>query len=183
MNTKRLDPVLFSVILTFVAVGLMLFACFAVYPLSPPMERYVITSGVGYRVKPMGGGEEALHRGVDLAGAVGTPILAAGSGIVAETWPPPGTRRADGKIFAGHPQLGGMIVIDHGGGVLTLYGHLSAVYVKRGDRIRTGQVIGLLGATGKVTGPHLHFELIMDPCLFFPAPLGQPLRDLRGLLR
>jgi len=141
--------------------------------LEPPVAQYTISSGVGYRVNPMGGGEENLHRGVDVPGEVGVPVRAAGTGRVLVTWPAPGQRRADGVIYRGHPELGGLVEIDHGGGLITRYGHLSLVRVKRGDLVKAGDLIGSLGATGKATGPHLHFELVADPCILFSPWVGE----------
>jgi murein DD-endopeptidase MepM/ murein hydrolase activator NlpD len=140
------------------------------------MARYVVTSGVGYRVNPMGGGEEAFHRGIDMVGPPGCAILAADSGVVVEHWPPPGALGADGKVFKGHPAFGGMILIDHGNGVWTLYGHMSRTYVHTGERLKAGQIIGRQGATGDATGEHLHFEVIIDPRLMFDTPM----LDTRG---
>ncbi len=183
-KSKTIDPLGFFVILTLVVTLLAVAACFA-YPLQSPMAAYSISSGIGYRVKPMGGGEEALHRGVDLVGPPGCAILAAAPGVVVEHWPAPGTPipGKPGKTFSGHDVFGGYIVIDHGGGVFTCYGHLSRTFVHTGQRVTAGQIIGRQGATGQATGEHLHFELVVDPCLFFAAPLGPVLRDPRELLR
>lgn len=173
---RKLDPFAFGTILALVATGLAALACFA-YPLQPPMASYTISSGVGYRVKPMGGGEEALHRGVDLVGPPDCAILAAASGVVVEHWPAPG-----GK-WKGHPVYGGYVVLDHGGGIYTAYGHLGKTFVHTGDRVASGQIIGRQGATGQATGQHLHWELIVSPLIFFTPPLGPVARDPRELLR
>ncbi len=134
--------------------------------LDPPLARYSVTSATGYRTSPMGGGEESLHRGVDLFGALGCDVLAAASGVVVEMWPAP-----DGW-YRGHPTFGGLVVISHGEGILTLYGHMDRVYVQEGQRVNKGEPIGRQGNTGLSQGAHVHFELIMNPLLFFPAPLG-----------
>jgi murein DD-endopeptidase MepM/ murein hydrolase activator NlpD len=90
-------------------------------------------------------GFTALHPGVDLAGAVGTPIFAANSGTV---------------IFAGWNSYGyGYAVVLAHGAYTTVYGHLSAVNVSCGQFVNAGQVIGAMGATGNASGPHLHFEI------------------------
>jgi murein DD-endopeptidase MepM/ murein hydrolase activator NlpD len=94
------------------------------------------------------------HQGVDLAAPHGTPVVAAGAGVV---------------VRAG--ELGGYgiaVLIDHGNGFLTHYGHLSALTVQPGDRVATGRQIGNEGSTGHSTGPHLHFEVHRD---YFKNPL------------
>lgn len=88
------------------------------------------------------------HYGLDVAAPTGTPVRAAAAGRV---------------TFSGsRGNYGLLIVIDHGGGVETRYAHLSRLQVKEGDRVRQGQVIGRVGSTGNSTGPHLHFEVLID---------------------
>lgn len=141
--------------------------------LRPPVDGCALTSAMGYRMDPMGGAEESLHRGVDLAGKVGTPVYASASGFIRENWPAPGQKRADGAVFHGHQEYGGYITLDHGGGLITRYGHLSLSLVHTGQYVQQGELIGLLGATGQVTGPHLHFEVVADPLLFLRAQIAQ----------
>ncbi len=88
------------------------------------------------------------HLGTDMRGAVGTPILA----------------MADGTILFAEEQYysGNAVWIDHGQGVLSMYGHLSKFSVKKGDTVKQGQKIGEVGATGRVTGPHLHLSLYIQ---------------------
>jgi murein DD-endopeptidase MepM/ murein hydrolase activator NlpD len=100
------------------------------------------------------------HSGLDIAADQGKPVLAATNGIVAET----------GDYFF----TGNTVIIDHGMGVFSLYAHLSKIDVKPGDVIKQGQEIGLVGMTGRVTGPHLHWTMVMnqtlvDPLLFVPV--------------
>ncbi|MCC6687118.1 MAG: peptidoglycan DD-metalloendopeptidase family protein [Fimbriimonadaceae bacterium] len=103
-----------------------------------------ITSGFGNRFHPILK-RSRLHAGVDFGAGTGTRIVAAGSGTV---------------ISAGYRGgYGNAVVIDHGGGVSTLYGHCSRIYVSAGQRVTRGQQIAAVGSTGLATGPHLHFEV------------------------
>jgi murein DD-endopeptidase MepM/ murein hydrolase activator NlpD len=102
----------------------------------------VITSEFGSG-RVFNGKVTSRHLGVDFRGAVGEPVRAANRGVVA---------LADNFFLAGN-----VVYIDHGAGVVTAYFHLSKTLVSVGDTVRRGQVIGLVGATGRVTGPHLHW--------------------------
>jgi len=125
--------------------------------LCAPVDDMKITSSCGIRENPMGGGEEGLHRGTDMVGPLKGFIYAAADGVVVDHWPPPD------RWYSGHPVFGGMVTIDHGGGIFTLYGHMRATLVKRGDTVTRGQKIGRQGNTGISDGEHLHFEVIVDP--------------------
>ena len=101
-----------------------------------------ITSSFG-TARVFNGEVQSRHLGTDFAGAVGEPVVAAGRGIVA--------------LVANFYLAGGTIYLDHGGGLVTAYFHLSRAYVRQGQVVRAGQRIGAVGRSGRVTGPHLHW--------------------------
>jgi murein DD-endopeptidase MepM/ murein hydrolase activator NlpD len=109
-----------------------------------------VTSGYGWREDPVRPvpGEKRFHRGVDFIGKTGDPIKAAMKGTVLH--------------IDNNPNLGNFIILKHDNGLQTLYAHLSAYGVKAGDTVSQGQEIGKVGATGYVTGPHLHFEVFRN---------------------
>jgi len=103
-----------------------------------------LTSQFGYRVSPFTGIRQ-LHAGLDIAAPVGTKVTAAADGIVTQA--------------ITDPHYGKVVIINHGYGVVTRYGHNSEVMVKPGQRVRRGDVISMIGSTGRATGPHLHYEI------------------------
>lgn len=105
-------------------------------------------------------GRVAPHRGIDYAAPVGTPVMAAGDGRVVES---------AYNSFNGH-----YIFVQHGERYMTKYLHLSRRQVQAGDRVRQGQVIGRVGATGRVTGPHLHYEFLVDGVHRNPRTVNLP---------
>lgn len=125
-----------------------------------------LTSPFGHRVSPILG-VELYHQGVDIAATWKAQVVAIADGIVIEHWPAP-----DG-YYKGHDVYGGLIIIEHENGWKSLYAHLSWTGVNTGDRIRSGEVIGRVGGTGKSRGEHLHIELIdstgrnVNPLLYF----------------
>jgi murein DD-endopeptidase MepM/ murein hydrolase activator NlpD len=116
-------------------------------PLKPPMQHYYVSSSYGPRKHPLTG-KYRMHHGIDLAG----------------TWQENVTVSADGTVvFAGyHGSFGKVIRIKHNYGIMTTYGHLAKINVKRGDIVSEGQVIGKMGRTGKVKGAHLHYEISVN---------------------
>lgn len=113
-----------------------------------------ITSPYGYRIHPIQGIRK-LHTGMDIGAKKGADILAAASGTVIMA-----------KYYGGY---GNCIIIDHGGGMSTLYAHMSAYVAKNGDYVNAGDVIGKVGSTGNSTGPHLHFEVRVNGQTTDPA--------------
>ncbi|MEY2688146.1 MAG: hypothetical protein RL375_2344 [Pseudomonadota bacterium] len=117
-----------------------------VVPSIAPVEGPV-GSGFGFRIDPFNG-RPALHTGLDYPVHTGTPIHAAAGGVV--------------RGAAPDAAYGLSVEIDHGNGLATRYAHASKVMVKPGDLIKRGQLIALVGSTGRSTGPHLHFEVLLD---------------------
>lgn len=110
------------------------------------------TAAYGKTVADPASGALLTHSGIDIKAAKGARVVAAGDGVVVEA-----TDR-----FSNNPDWGKVVVIDHGHGLITRYAHLDSYSVKKGDRVKAGERIAAVGATGKVTGPHLHFEALMD---------------------
>jgi murein DD-endopeptidase MepM/ murein hydrolase activator NlpD len=114
-----------------------------------------ITSPFGWRSNPFGGSPE-FHQGLDIAAPSGTTVTAAAGGtVIMAQW------------YGGY---GNYVLIDHGGGYSTGYGHLSAIYVSNGQNVQRGQAVGAVGSTGQSTGPHLHFEVRIAGKPVDPAP-------------
>ncbi len=145
-------------------------------PTQLPIHNGQAGSAFGWRIDPFTG-RSAWHTGVDFQADAGTPILAASGGVVVaqET----------------HPTYGNMLEVDHGNGVVTRYGHASRLWAKKGDLVKRGQKIAEVGSTGRSTGPHLHFEVLVDgvpqdPQKFLaagprgPAAVAQSMRVATG---
>ena len=113
-----------------------------------------VTAGFGQRLDPLSG-EGAFHSGIDIAAPMGSRVDAPADGIV---------------FFAGpEAGYGNTILIDHGYGIKTKYGHLSKISVVVGQEVKRGEVIGAVGMTGKTTGPHLHYEVHVHETPVTPA--------------
>jgi murein DD-endopeptidase MepM/ murein hydrolase activator NlpD len=129
-------------------------------PLRKPVDGEIDTTSVfGVRIDPFLG-RPAMHTGIDFRGDTGDAIRVTAAGTV---------------VFAGWSSgYGRMVEVDHGNGLATRYGHLSAIDVKVGQVLKAGQTVGLLGSTGRSTGPHLHYETrvngeAVDPAKFLHA--------------
>jgi murein DD-endopeptidase MepM/ murein hydrolase activator NlpD len=125
-----------------------------ILPSGPAVRRGLVTSRFGQRIDPFTG-KRGMHKGVDIAGKEGAQILAVADGIV--TWS--GERKGYGNL----------VEIDHGTGYVTRYGHNKQQLVEFGDTVHKGQVIALIGTTGRSTGPHVHVEVMKDGRYVNPA--------------
>jgi len=118
-----------------------------VMPSGWPVLTGFVSSLFGYRTDPFSG-RGAFHEGIDFAGAHGSSVIAVGAGVVS---------------FAGERNgYGNLVEVNHGNGYVTRYGHNSASLVKAGDTIRKGQRVALMGSSGRSTGPHVHFEVLLN---------------------
>ena len=128
-------------------------------PIHWPVEGR-ITSGFGHRRDPFEQGDGEYHHGIDIANALGTPIQTTADGVV--------------LLASWQGGYGRLIIIDHGHGFKTYYGHTSKLMVKPGDHVKRGQVIALMGTSGHSTGYHLHYEIwqngrVVNPMRFVKA--------------
>lgn len=128
------------------------------YPISPPIR---ITSSFGMRLHPILK-KKKMHNGVDFGKPAGSPMKASENGVVMFAGPLPTKTTGYGLT----------VIIDHGGGVTTLYAHNQSIRVKVGDRVEKGDVIAYVGSTGYSTGPHAHFEIRIN---------GQPVDPMKYL--
>lgn len=120
-----------------------------------------VSSQWGWRTHPVTKQKGNFHRGIDIAAPIGTPVRAAYGGTVKAAWrsPKPNSRGVwPGNPYTGTWNTGNLVIIDGPGGGSELYGHLNAFSVKAGQKVKSGDIIGTVGNTGNVTGPHLHFE-------------------------
>ncbi|HYE28173.1 MAG TPA: M23 family metallopeptidase [Allosphingosinicella sp.] len=136
-------------------------------PSAEPVQNTSFTSGFGVRSDPFRG-RAAMHAGIDLAGAIGTPIYATADGVV-------------GRSEWNSGGYGNLVELDHGHGIQTRYGHLSKSLVAAGQRVKRGDVIGLMGSTGRSTGSHLHYEVRIDGKAVNPVPFMQSTSYLQSV--
>jgi len=124
-----------------------------------PVENGIVTSGVGWRIDPFGSGKLFFHRGIDIAVPVGTPVRATRPGRI---------------LFAGERSgYGATVIVEHGNGDRTLYGHNSLVRVTPGELVEAGTVLAFSGNSGRSTGPHVHFEQIASGRPIIEEELGK----------
>ena len=116
-------------------------------PTQQPIAGVPVGSPYGWRIDPFTG-TKALHTGLDFQADTGTPILAAAGGVVVTA--------------EHHYAYGNMVEVDHGNNLVTRYAHASRLLVKKGDLVKRGQKLAEVGSTGRSTGPHLHFEVMVD---------------------
>ncbi len=127
----------------------------AYIPSGRPVQKLSLTSNFGARSDPFNG-RTRMHKGIDIPGPVGTPIHATADGIVSRAgW-------ASG--------YGNLVQISHGNGMETRYGHMSKLLVAPNSYVQRGQIIGLMGSTGRSTGSHLHYEVRLDGAAINPIP-------------
>ncbi|HST51328.1 MAG TPA: peptidoglycan DD-metalloendopeptidase family protein [Pyrinomonadaceae bacterium] len=124
-----------------------------------------LSDGFGVRSNPFGGGSSEFHPGQDITAPSGTPVVAPADGTVAQA----GWQNGYGQT----------VVIDHGNGLTTRYGHLSKIEVAVGQEIKRGEELGQVGSTGRSTGPHLHYEIkigdvTVNPLDYLPAGENSP---------
>jgi murein DD-endopeptidase MepM/ murein hydrolase activator NlpD len=127
-------------------------------PSLQPVKGTSLTSSYGVRSDPFKG-RAAMHAGIDLAGPIGTPIYATADGFVGRS-----------QWVNGY---GNLVEIEHGRGIQTRYGHLSRSVVKPGQRVKRGDLIAMMGSTGRSTGSHLHYEVRIDGKAVNPVPFMQ----------
>ncbi len=125
-----------------------------VYPAGRPIKQGWLSSHYGWRSNPFGGNRQ-FHKGLDFAGKEDSEIVAVGGGVV---------------TFSGRRYgYGNLVEITHGNGYVTRYGHNKTNLVQEGQAVKKGQVVSLMGSTGRSTGPHVHFEVIKDGKKIDPA--------------
>jgi murein DD-endopeptidase MepM/ murein hydrolase activator NlpD len=137
-------------------------------PSTEPVHGTSFTSGFGVRSDPFRG-RAAMHAGIDLSGPIGTPIYATADGVVGRS-----------QWVSGY---GNLVELDHGRGIQTRYGHLSRSMVIAGQKVKRGDMIALMGSTGRSTGSHLHYEVRIDGKAVNPIPFMQSTAYLQSVQR
>ncbi|MBK7161457.1 MAG: M23 family metallopeptidase [Sphingomonadales bacterium] len=132
-----------------------------------PVESMRMTSQYGYRTDPFQG-RRKNHKGLDIAGPIGTPIYATADGIIGRA-----------QWVSGY---GKYVEVEHGNAIQTRYGHLSAMNVYSGQRVRKGDIIGFMGSTGRSTGSHLHYEVRIAGEPVNPTSFLEPATKVSNIL-
>jgi murein DD-endopeptidase MepM/ murein hydrolase activator NlpD len=138
-------------------------------PSTEPVRGTNFTSGYGVRSDPFRG-RAAMHAGIDLAGPIGTPVYATADGTV-------------GRAEWNSGGYGNLVELEHGHGIQTRYGHLSRTLVSAGQKVKRGDMIALMGSTGRSTGSHLHYEVRIDGKAVNPIPFMQSTDYLQSVQR
>ena len=125
-----------------------------IHPMGEPVKNGFISSLFGMRNDPFTG-KRTMHKGVDFAGKEGSDVVAVAAGVVTQAGAQPG--------------YGMLVEINHGKGYVTRYGHNKKLLVEVGDRVKPGQVIAKMGSTGRSTGPHVHFEVLLNDKIVNPT--------------
>jgi len=125
-----------------------------VLPAGRPVSKGWVSSFFGMRTDPFTGRQD-YHKGIDIAGKAGSKVFAVASGVVS---------------FAGERNsYGNMVEINHGNGYVTRYGHNKKILVKSGDKVEKGQPLALMGSSGRSTGPHVHYEVLLNGRVVNPS--------------
>lgn len=135
-------------------------------PLGAPLDEFSVMSGFGVRRDPFNG-QLAMHAGLDLAAPARTPVLATAAGTV--------------SVAGWNGEYGNFVEIQHDFGLATRYGHLTRIDVRVGQRVERRQPVGLLGSTGRSTGPHVHYEVTVDGRAVDPARYVEAMRHVRKI--
>ncbi len=135
-------------------------------PFGPPVRDYGVMSPYGVRRDPFNG-QLAMHSGLDMSAPMRTPVMATAPGRV--------------TIASWSGEYGNLVEIQHDFGIVTRYGHLTRIDVRVGQRVERQQTVGLLGSTGRSTGPHVHYEVIVDGRTVDPARYVEAIRNVRKI--
>ncbi|MCA0449774.1 MAG: peptidoglycan DD-metalloendopeptidase family protein [Proteobacteria bacterium] len=135
-------------------------------PFGPPLRDYGVMSPYGVRRDPFNG-QLAMHSGLDMSAPMRTPVMATAPGRV--------------SVASWSGEYGNLVEIQHDFGITTRYGHLTRIDVRVGQRVERQQTVGLLGSTGRSTGPHVHYEVIVDGRTVDPARYVEAIRNVRKI--
>lgn len=140
-----MTKLIYTALLLFSSIGFSRVVSDSVPNVSP--VKGFVSSGFGYRISPFSK-KVSLHTGLDIVAPLGTPIYAPAKGIVA----------AVGR----DKRLGKYVILSHANGIETRYGHVKGIFVREGQKVKKGKKIACVGVTGRTTGSHLHYEIMVD---------------------